>query len=138
VAMMNERARQMGLTCTHFSTVSGVIDRDNYSCTKDLAALGHAVLEQSLLARIVSSRSAELPFPIKGGKLSLYNNNPLLLSRYMGADGVKTGYTQASGQCLVAAARRGQTWIGVVLLDSGDAADQAQQLLDAGFRKLGA
>jgi serine-type D-Ala-D-Ala carboxypeptidase (penicillin-binding protein 5/6) len=138
VAMMNDRARQMGLTCTHFSTVSGVIDRDNYSCTKDLAALGHAVLEQPMLARIVASRSAVLPFPIKGGRLYLYNNNPLLLARYRGADGVKTGYTVASGQCLVATAKRGRTWIGVVLLHSTDAADQAQQLLDAGFKRLGA
>jgi D-alanyl-D-alanine carboxypeptidase len=138
VAMMNDRAKQMGLTCTHFSTESGVIDRDNYSCTKDLAALAHAVLEQPLLAKIVASRSAVLPFPIKGGKLYLYNNNPLLLARYRGADGVKTGYTVASGQCLVATAKRGRTWIGVVLLHSGDAADQAQQLLDAGFKRLGA
>jgi D-alanyl-D-alanine carboxypeptidase len=138
VAMMNDRAKQMGLTCTHFSTVSGVIDRDNYSCTKDLAALAHAVLEQPLLAKIVASRSAVLPFPIKGGKLYLYNNNPLLLARYRGADGVKTGYTVASGQCLVATAKRGRTWIGVVLLHSANAADQAQQLLDAGFKRLGA
>jgi serine-type D-Ala-D-Ala carboxypeptidase (penicillin-binding protein 5/6) len=138
VAMMNAQAKRMGLNCTHFSTVSGVIDRDNYSCTKDLAALGHAVLKQPLLAGIVRSRSAVLPFPIKGGKLYLYNNNPLLLARYRGADGVKTGYTVASGQCLVATARRGRAWIGVVLLHSGDAAGQAQQLLDAGFRKLGA
>jgi D-alanyl-D-alanine carboxypeptidase len=138
VAMMNDRAKQMGLTCTHFSTESGVIDRDNYSCTKDLAALAHAVLEQPLLAKIVASRSAVLPFPIKGGKLYLYNNNPLLLARYRGADGVKTGYTVASGQCLVATAKRGRTWIGVVLLHSANAADQAQQLLDAGFKRLGA
>ncbi len=137
VALMNAKAREMGLTCTHFSTESGVIDRDNYSCTKDLAALAHAVLEQRLLAKIVATRSASLPFPIKSGKLYLYNNNPLLLSRYRGADGVKTGYTQASGQCLVATAKRGRTWLGVVLLHSGDAADQAQQILDAGFKKLG-
>jgi D-alanyl-D-alanine carboxypeptidase len=138
VAMMNTRATQMGLTCTHFSTVSGVVDRDNYSCTKDMAALGRAVLAQPLLARIVGSRSAVLPFPIKGRKLFLYSNNPLLLARYPGADGVKTGYTVASGQCLVATAKRGGAWLGVVLLHSGDAAGQAQQLLNAGFKKLGA
>jgi D-alanyl-D-alanine carboxypeptidase len=77
-----------------------------------------------------------IPFPVKGGKLYLYNNNPLLLMRYPGADGVKTGYTQASGQCLVATARRGGAWLGVVLVRSGNAADQAQQLLNAGFAKF--
>jgi D-alanyl-D-alanine carboxypeptidase len=137
VAMMNARTNQTGLTCTHFSNVSGIVDRDNYSCTKDLAALAHAVLEQPLLAKVVRSRSAQLRFPIKSGKLFLYSNNPLLLSRYPGADGVKTGYTRASGQCLVATAKRGRRWLGVVLLHSGDAADQAQQLLNAGFKKLG-
>ena len=74
-----------------------------------------------------------LPFPIKGGKLYLYNNNPLLRMGYPGADGVKTGYTVAAGQCLVATARRGRKWLGVVLLHSTDPPDQAIKLLDAGF-----
>ena len=136
VAVMNQRATQLGLRCTHFTTVSGIVDQGNYSCAQDLALIAHLVLEQPLLARIVSSRSAILPFPIKGGKLYLYNNNPLLVLRYPGVDGVKTGFTDAAGQCLVAAARRGHTWLGVVLLHSGDTSTEAQQLLNAGFAKL--
>jgi D-alanyl-D-alanine carboxypeptidase (penicillin-binding protein 5/6) len=136
IDLMNQEATDMALTCTHFSTVSGVVDQGNYSCPRDLAVLAHAVLGQPLLRRIVGTRSEVLPFPIKGGKLYLYNNNPLLLSRFPGADGVKTGYTQAAGQCLVAAARRGRAWLGVVLLHSGNPGGQAQQLLNAGFAKL--
>ena len=49
-----------------------------------------------------------LPFPIKGGKLYLYNNNPLLQLGYRGTTGVKTGYTDAAGHCLVATVRRGR------------------------------
>jgi D-alanyl-D-alanine carboxypeptidase (penicillin-binding protein 5/6) len=135
VGMMNARAVQLGLRCTHFTSVSGILDQGNYSCTGDLAILAHAVLEQPLLARIVASRSAIVPFPIKGGKLYLYNNNPLLLARYPGVDGVKTGYTDAAGQCLVAAARRGRTWLAVVLLHSANTFGQAGQLLNAGFAK---
>jgi D-alanyl-D-alanine carboxypeptidase len=115
--------------------VSGIVDQGNYSCAQDLALIAHLVLEQPLLARVVASRSAILPFPIKGGKLYLYNNNPLLLLRYPGADGVKTGFTDVAGQCLVATARRGRTWLGVVLLHAGDTYTEAQQLLDAGFKK---
>jgi serine-type D-Ala-D-Ala carboxypeptidase (penicillin-binding protein 5/6) len=133
IAMMNARAREMGLLCTHFTSVSGIVDQGNHSCATDLAILAHALLEKPLLAKIVGSRSAVLPFPIKGGKLYLYNNNPLLVLGYPGVDGVKTGYTTAAGQCLVAAARRGRTWLGVVLLHSGDPADQARKLLNAGF-----
>jgi serine-type D-Ala-D-Ala carboxypeptidase (penicillin-binding protein 5/6) len=138
IAMMNARARQMGLGCTHFTTVSGIVDQGNHSCATDLAILARAILRNRLLKTIVGSRSAVLPFPIKGGKLYLYNNNPLLVLRYPGADGVKTGYTQAAGRCLVATARRGRTWLGVVLLHSGDPSDQAQKLLNAGFARLGA
>jgi D-alanyl-D-alanine carboxypeptidase len=136
IAMMNARAEQLGLGCTHFTTVSGIIDQGNHSCAADLALMAHDVLEQPLLARIVGSRSAILPFPIKGGKLYLYNNNPLLIVGYPGADGVKTGFTTASGPCLVAAARHGNAWLGVVLLHSINPLNQAERLLNAGFAKL--
>jgi D-alanyl-D-alanine carboxypeptidase len=134
-AMMNAQAAKMGLRCSHFDNASGLVDRGNYSCAIDLAAMAHAILIQPRLARIVGSRSAVLPFPIKGGKLYLFNNNPLLLERYPGVDGVKTGYTQAAGQCLVVTARRGNRWLGVVLLHSGNAGQQAKSLLNAGFAK---
>jgi D-alanyl-D-alanine carboxypeptidase len=136
IAMMNARARTMGLTCTHFTTVSGIVDRGNYSCTRDLAALAHAVLKQPLLARIVSTPRAVEPLPIKHGKVWLYNNNPLMFLGYRGIDGVKTGYTHAAGQCLVATARRGRTWLGAVLLHSANIAIQGPRLLNAGFAAL--
>jgi serine-type D-Ala-D-Ala carboxypeptidase (penicillin-binding protein 5/6) len=136
IAMMNARAHAMGLTCTHFTTVSGVVDRGNYSCTRDLAILAHAVLNQPLLAKIVSTASAVEPLPIKHGKVYLDNNSPLLVERYRGADGVKTGWTTAAGQCLVGAARRGRTWLGIVLLHSANTAIQGPSLLGAGFAAL--
>jgi D-alanyl-D-alanine carboxypeptidase len=135
IAMMNDAAQALGLRCTHYSNVSGIVDEGNYSCADDLAVLAHAVLEQRMLAPIVAARSAILRFPIKGGKLYLYNNNPLLLAHYPGADGVKTGYTVAAGPCLVAAARRGRQWYGVVLLNSQNPAAQAQALLNAAFAR---
>jgi serine-type D-Ala-D-Ala carboxypeptidase (penicillin-binding protein 5/6) len=136
IAMMNARAHQMGLRCTHFTTVSGIVDAGNYSCTGDLSILAHAVLAQPILAPIVAARTAEIRFPIKGGKLWLVNNNPLLMVGYPGVDGVKTGYTAAAGPCLVAAARRGRDWLAVVLLHSSDPATQATELLNAGFAAL--
>jgi len=134
VALMNRRARAMGLTCTHFSTPSGFRDAGNHSCASDLAALARAVLRTPRLARIVRRRSAILPFPIKGRKLYLYNTNPLLRERYRGTTGVKTGYTVAAGRCLAATARRRRTQLGVVLLRSPEPGRQARRLLDRGFR----
>ena len=66
VRYMNEKAEQLGLVCTHFSTPSGFNNRDNHSCAADLAAIGRAVLREPRLARVVSKREAILPFPIKG------------------------------------------------------------------------
>jgi D-alanyl-D-alanine carboxypeptidase len=134
VRYMNEKAKAMGLVCTHFSTPSGFADKDNHSCAADLAAIGRAVLREPRLAHIVSKRQAIVPFPIKGGKLYLYNHNPLLRQGYPGTTGIKTGYTDAAGQCLVATARRGPVKLGVVLLDSPDPGKQAMQLLDRGFK----
>jgi D-alanyl-D-alanine carboxypeptidase len=136
VRLMNAQAAHMGLTCTHYSNVSGIVDRGNYSCPRDLAVLAHAVLRQPVLRRVVGTRAAILPFPIKGGKLYLYNNNPLLMAAYPGADGVKTGFTDEAGLCLVATARRNGRWLGVVLLRSGNWLTQAETLLDAGFTAM--
>jgi D-alanyl-D-alanine carboxypeptidase (penicillin-binding protein 5/6) len=138
VEMMNARARQMGLACTRFSTPSGIRDRGNHSCAPDLAAMARAVLREPRLARIVRRRSAVLPFPIKGGRLYLYNNNPLLRAGYRGTTGIKTGYTETAGRCIVATVRRGRRRLGVVLLNSRDTGRQAQQLLDRGFKALSA
>jgi D-alanyl-D-alanine carboxypeptidase (penicillin-binding protein 5/6) len=133
VGLMNERARTMGLTCTRFSSPSGFRDRGNHSCATDLAALARAVLRQRRLAPIVRRRQAVLPFPIKGGRIYLNNNNPLLRTGYRGATGIKTGYTDAAGRCLVATAERGGVRLGVVLLHSPDTGTQARKLLDRGF-----
>jgi D-alanyl-D-alanine carboxypeptidase (penicillin-binding protein 5/6) len=134
VRLMNRKAQSLGLVCTRFSTPSGFLDRGNHSCASDLAAIARAVLREPRLASIVRRREARLPFPIKGGHLYLYNNNPLLRQGYPGTTGVKTGYTDAAGRCLVATARRGPIKLGVVLLHSPDPGTQARQLLDRGFR----
>jgi len=133
VEAMNARAKRMGLVCSRFSSPHGFKDRGNHSCAGDLAAIARAVLRVPRLAKVVRSREAVLPFPIKGGKLYLYNNNPLVRMGYRGITGMKTGYTDAAGRCLVATARRGAVKLGVVLLHSPDPARQAQQLLDRGF-----
>ncbi len=136
IRLMNARAERMGLACTRFASVDGLRDRGNHSCAPDLAALARAVLREPRLARIVRRRSAALPFPVKGGRLYLYNSNPLLRAGYRGTTGLKTGYTEAAGRCLVATARRGRVRLGVVLLRSRDPGRQARQLLDRGFRVI--
>jgi D-alanyl-D-alanine carboxypeptidase (penicillin-binding protein 5/6) len=137
VDMMNQRAHEMGLACTHYSTPSGFTDAGNHSCAADLAVEARAVLDDPRVATIVRHRSAVLPFPIKGGRLYLYNHNPLLKDNYPGTLGIKTGFTDAAGRCLVAAVERNGRRLGVVLLHSPDIGGQAEKLLDRGFRAIG-
>ena len=136
VRLMNEKASQLGLTCSRFSNPDGYVNRGNHSCAADLAAIARAVMRQPRLRRIVGRRSAVLPFPTKGGRLYLYNHNPLLRTGYRGTTGVKTGYTAAAGRCLVATVERGGVRLGVVLLNSPDTGRQARHLLDRGFAAL--
>jgi D-alanyl-D-alanine carboxypeptidase len=136
VTRMNDEAAKLGLGCTHYSSPSGYYDQYNFSCAADLALLAHVDLEQPRIASVVHTYSAVLPFPIKGGKLYLYNNNPLLIYGYPGVTGMKTGETEAAGRCLVATAERHGVRLGVVLLHSPDPGTQASYLLDRGFESV--
>jgi serine-type D-Ala-D-Ala carboxypeptidase (penicillin-binding protein 5/6) len=136
VARMNAEAAHLGMGCTHYSSPSGYVDQYNFSCAADLAVLAHVDLGQPRIARIAHTYTAKLRFPIKGGYVYLYNNNPLLIYHYPGLTGLKTGYTLAAGRCLVATAERHGVRLGVVLLSSLNPGTQARQLLDRGFEDV--
>ncbi|MBA2347511.1 MAG: D-alanyl-D-alanine carboxypeptidase [Solirubrobacterales bacterium] len=133
VALMNETAQEMRLSCTSFASPDG-LDDTGYSCPQDLAALARAALDEPRVAEIVKRPRAVLPFPTKGGKLYLYTHNPLLKAAYRGTLGIKTGYTRTAGRCFLGAAERDGRRLGVVLLHSPNPGRQAQVLLNRGWR----
>lgn len=123
---MNQKAAELGMAHTHFSSPSGLKDEGNYSTAADMARLARAVLEQETLRQICATRSVSV-----AGR-TLVNHNKLLW-RYEGCQGLKTGYTDQAGRTLVSCAvRNGQTLIAVTLNDRNDWADHAA-LLDYGF-----
>jgi serine-type D-Ala-D-Ala carboxypeptidase (penicillin-binding protein 5/6) len=134
VALMNRRAQELGLRCTHFSSAYG-LEKADRSCAADLAALARLAMKEPRIARIVRKRSAAVRFPITGGKLYLYSTNPLLRLRYPGTIGLKTGHTQRAGRTYVGVVRRRGRTLGLVLLDSPDPGVQAKQIFDRAFRK---
>lgn len=135
IALMNERARALGLRDTHFSSPSGVIDAGNFSSAWDLAALTRYALRTARFRAIVRTRVARVPWSPPTFE-KVYVNKNALLGTYPGADGVKTGWTTVAGPCLVASAtRRRRTLIAVLLHDSNDYAD-ARRLLNLGFRTV--
>ena len=133
VALMNARARGLGLRCTRFVSAHG-LERSNRSCAADLASLSRVAMGNRRIARIARKRQAAVRFPIKGGHLYLSSTNPLLRARYPGAIGLKTGYTEAAGRSLSAVVRRGPRRLGVVLLDSPNPARQARKLISEALR----
>jgi D-alanyl-D-alanine carboxypeptidase len=132
---MNTEARALGLRDSHFRSPSGVIDEGNYSTAWDLAALTRYALRNPRFRSLVATKRIQVRWSAPTNS-KIYLNNNYLLHAYRGANGVKTGYTSASGPCLVATARHGRTWLGVVLLNSFNTTGQAEQLLNAGFAKL--
>ena len=136
VRRMNDRAAELGLDCTRFSTPHGLRDQGNRSCAADLAALARNALHLRRIRRIAGRERAIIKFPIKGGRLFLYNNNPLMRQGYKGVTGLKTGYTRKAGRSIVTTVRRGDVELGVVLLRSYDPATQARKLFKRGFAAM--
>src|SRR3954447_1322722 len=133
VRLMNERARVMGLGCTHYASSYGLPD-SNRSCAAALAALARVAIGKPRIARIVRKPSAKVRFPIKGGYLYVNSTNPLLRDRFPGTIGLKTGSTDKAGHCFIGIARRAGRTYGVVLLHSPNTLAQSEKLLTAAFR----
>jgi len=129
VARMNARAAAWNLACTHYVDPYGLAVR-NRSCAQDLAQLAERALAQPRIARIAAKRSAKVRIG-KVGLRWLATTNPLLRARYPGTIGLKTGYTDHAGRCLVAAVRRHGRVVVVVVLHAEDPARAVKTTLRA-------
>jgi D-alanyl-D-alanine carboxypeptidase (penicillin-binding protein 5/6) len=134
VAMMNEEARKMGATLTHFANPHGLPDVEHFSTAYDLALFTAYGMKNPTFAKIVSTREYDVNF-LKRRKVHLVNTNKLLGS-YAGANGVKTGFTNAAGDCLVAAAKRGNVQLIAVILNDDNRWEDAAKLFDYGFTQM--
>ncbi len=130
VAMMNAEARRLGMVSTHYDNPNGLPDDGQITTARDLAVLARALWlnfpEHRALFRIPA---------ILAGRHVLRSEN-VLLERYHGANGMKTGFVCASGYNIVGAANRGGRQLMVVVLgahSSKKRADTAAILLNRGF-----
>ena len=150
--LMNKRAKELGMTDTHFVNPHGLHDEEHYTTARDLATLAQYCMQNEVFRRIVSR--AEFTVPVTNITLAerhYYNTNLLLNDtnpntrvyvngelrdcKYDGCIGIKTGYTNAAGGCLVAAAERDGTTLLSVVLKSGsmERFSDSITLLDWGF-----
>ena len=126
--LMNDKARVLGLTGTHFENPNGLDSPGHYSTARDLAKLSAYAMKNPVFYKTVSAKN------VKIGERFLTNHNKLLW-KLEGADGVKTGFTKAAGRILVSSAtRQGRRIIGVTMDDPDDWNDHLL-LLNEGFSR---
>ena len=128
--MMNARAAELGLTDTHFVTPNGLTAGGHYTTAYELCLIAREALKNPVVKTIVSTKYHTTA---SGEHPRTFKNKNALLWDCEGAFGVKTGYTAASGRCLVfACEREGMTLIGAVL-NCRPMFETASKLLDLAY-----
>ncbi len=126
ITRMNTRARQLGLTRTHFDNPSGLDGETHYTTAEELARLAAYALQNESFAQVVSTQQYT-------AETRTMTNHNKLLRLYDDAIGVKTGFTKTAGRCLVSAARRNGRTVVAVTLNDGDDWNDHMKMLDAAF-----
>jgi len=133
--LMTEKAHAIGATNTNFTNSSGLPDPNHITTAHDLAKIAAYGYKNPIFSQIVSTQKKIIPWPGKDHDRELYNENKMLWL-FDGGNGVKTGYTDAAGRCLVSAAKRNDIQLVAVVLDSDHMWDDSIALLDYGFQQL--
>lgn len=130
--LMSKKAFVLGAFNTHFTNASGLPSSDHYSTAYDLTRIGRYLLDNEYLQELVATRQTQFHHP-GYRKPMIINNTNSLLGTFRGADGIKTGTTNAAGKCLVASATRDNRQLIAVVLRSGNRSGDCAALLEYGF-----
>ncbi|MFV0245996.1 MAG: D-alanyl-D-alanine carboxypeptidase family protein [Qingshengfaniella sp.] len=132
-ARMNRTAKALGMTRTTFKNAHGLTQAGHLSTARDMTTLGrHLFYDYPAYYNLFSRRTTDA-----GGK-TVANTNRRFLADYRGADGIKTGYTNAAGFNLVASAERGSERIIATVFGGASTAarnKRVAELLDMGFQR---
>ncbi len=133
--LMNETSKKIGMHNSSFKNPSGLTEDGHYSCAYDMALLGSYAIKNTVFSGICSSKKCTVKFLSPETEVTFYNHNKLL-SRYEGAFGIKTGFTKASGRCLVSAVRRNGITLVCVTLNAYDDWNDHIKLYDYCFPEV--
>ncbi|MEA4925378.1 MAG: D-alanyl-D-alanine carboxypeptidase family protein [Syntrophomonadaceae bacterium] len=133
--LMSKKACLIGAPNTRFQNASGLPADNHYSTAYDLAQIGRYALTKPYIDELVGTASTLFQHPGYQQPLTINNTNAGLLTGYPGADGIKTGTTDAAGKCLVASAVRKDRGLITVVLKSGDRLGDTVKLLNYGFNE---
>lgn len=132
--MMNQKAWSIGANNTQFVTPSGLNSEGHFSTAKDMATIMRYALWKEEFRNIIAAKEYAGRV-INTGEILIFSNHNKLLQTYSGIIGGKTGYTDATGRCLVSAAERdNMTFIAVTLNDNDDWNDHTS-MLDYAFNE---
>ena len=132
---MTEKAHEIGATHTRFANSCGLHDPGHYTTAHDLALIAAYGYKNDTFRKIVSTKERRVPLMKPPFVRELENEN-MLLWIYPGANGVKTGYTDAAGRCVVTAAERDGVQLIAVVLDGAYMWNDSIAMLDYGFRHI--
>lgn len=146
VSMMNEKAQELGAANSHFANPHGFHNSDHYTTAADLAAITKYAMQNEKFREIVSTARYTIPPTNKYKTERILTSTNHLISRYRNpayfyapAIGIKTGYTSQAGNCLVSAAKKGDTEFVSVLLKCSNTKDSCtftdtKALFEYGFK----
>lgn len=130
IHLMNKKAEDMGLSNTRFTNPSGLQgDGEQYSTVKELLVLTRYALQKEEFARIVATYQHDIPQSSEHKGYTLYNETNLLTT-YPGVKGVKTGFTDEAGMCLITYLEYKGNKIISILLNSENRRSEMKDLLD--------
>ena len=135
VAMMNNKARRLGLLDTHFSNACGFDSPTHYTTAADLATLSEAAMQDPMFRSLVR-KEVDMIFPLNANRSYWLRNTNRLLGRIPGVEGIKTGFTSQAGRCLVVKASQDGKEVLLVLLHANRRWDTASTLLQQGMQSL--
>jgi D-alanyl-D-alanine carboxypeptidase (penicillin-binding protein 5/6) len=115
---MNRKAAELGMTQSHFMNPNGLPIPDQYTTARDMSKVAFAAYHNPLLRSIVCLKQVDFTFP--DGRVRRFENTNRVLLSCPYCNGMKTGYTDAAGHCLISSAANGsRDVISVVLGDNG-------------------
>ncbi len=135
-AHMTQRAKELGATHTNFTNPHGLPDDNHYTSARDLALITAQGLKTPGFEQIVTTTEASFNW-IHDDNNKLLRTENRLLWMYNGCNGVKTGYTQRAGRCVISAAKRNGIQLIAVVLDGLYMWNDSIILLDYGFDNIG-
>lgn len=130
--MMNKKAAELGCKNTNFTNPHGLPDDNHYTSAGDLGLISCAAMNNAVVKEIVSTKRISISNEGYDYDRVIVNKNKIL-SKFDGANGVKTGYTKKAGRCFVGSAERDGMQLVAVLLNCGPMFEESMSVMDKFF-----